>query len=257
MTDGSLERRIHGTLGFYPSYLSALESSPEAAALVWDESKRVLTAPWAERRGEWLGRAAAAAIDDYLSATVDTRLNRVTFEEPPLQDTIEFFAFILLRLGMGIASCRYALEGESSRRDHRDVVAGREPATTDAPTHWSAGAATDPPVDPQITLVKPEDAPPHVEATYRYLTDALGTPSVNNIFRAFRSDPAFLTAVVDTQVEGQFEDARLRHELRGLYAKALDADADRGSFTTDSIAEADRPAVAKNWQPSTTISRRS
>lgn len=45
MMDGSLEWRIHGTPGFCPSYLSTLESSPEARALVWNESERVLTAP--------------------------------------------------------------------------------------------------------------------------------------------------------------------------------------------------------------------
>lgn len=46
MTAGSLKRQIRETLGFYPSYLSALESTPEAAAFVWDESQRVLAAPW-------------------------------------------------------------------------------------------------------------------------------------------------------------------------------------------------------------------
>jgi len=248
MTADSLERRIRETLGFYPSYLSVLEPTPEAAALIWDETERVLAAPWAESRGEWLGGATAATIEDSFPATVDTRLDRVIFDEPQLQDTVEFFSFVLLRLGMGIASCRYALEGESTRHDHRNVVADRKQATTDAPTYWSAGAATDPPVDPQITLVQPEDAPAHVGAAYRYLVDALGTPNVNTIFRAFGSDPAFLTAVVDAQVDGRFDDAGLGHELRGLYAKALEADADRESFVTDSIAEADRPAVAEELE---------
>jgi hypothetical protein len=158
---------------------------------------------------------------------------------------------------MGIASCRYVLERESNRRDDRDAVADREPATTDAPTHWSAGAATDPPVDPQIMLVKPEEAPPDVEATYQYLTDALGTPSVKSIFRAFESDPAFLSAVVDAQVDERFEDARLRHELRGLYVKALDADADRGSFKRTLSPKRPGRLWPKNWQCSTIISRRS
>lgn len=246
MTAGSLERRVSEALGFYPSYLSALESTPEAAALVWEESERALVAPWAERRGRWLGGGAAAAIEAHLPATVETRLERVTFDEPPLQDTVEFFSFVLLRLGMGIASCRYALEGESTRRKHRDGVSARELPTPDAPNHWSAGVATEPPVDPHFTLVQPGDASPHVEATYRYLIDALGTPTVNNIFRAFGSDPAFLTAVVDAQVDGGFDDAELVHELRGLYAKALDADADRTSFVTDSISEPDRLAVAES-----------
>lgn len=47
------------------------------------------------------------------------------------------------------------------------------------------------------------------------------------------------------QGEGQFSGSGLWTELRGLYAKALDTDADRTSFVATSIAEDNRAFVAK------------
>lgn len=92
------------------------------------------------------------------------------------------FSFVLLQLGIGIASSRYALAGESCRHDNRDTVGDRKPTETIAPKYWSVGASTDTPIDSQINPVQPEEAPIHVRATYQHLTDVLRTFNVNNIF---------------------------------------------------------------------------
>jgi hypothetical protein len=243
MTGRSLERRVRERLGFYPSYLEALESAPGAADLVWTETERVLEASWAPERGRWLGGAAAAMVEDRLPPAVTGRLDRVTFEEPDLQRTVEFFSFVLLRLGLGISAARYAFDGEALRLEHRQ----REPpieAGLESPSRWGNGAAADLPIEPGLSPVQPGSAPPHVDATFEYLTDALGTPNVNTIFRAFAGDPAFLTAVVDAQVDAGGSE-RLAAELRGLYAAALDAADGTPAFAAEDIDEADRPMVGE------------
>lgn len=65
------------------------------------------------------------------------------------------------------------------------------------------------PIEPSLLLIQSNVAPAHVEATYRYLIDTPETPNMNNIFRAFGSDPTFLTAVVDAQVEVRSVEAGL------------------------------------------------
>lgn len=248
MSGTSLEERVRDQLGFYPSYLVALEPTPGAADLVWAETKRVLTADWAGRRGEWLGNAVTATIEDYLPTSVAVRLDRVTFDEPGLQQTAKFFAFVLLRLGVGISAARYVLDGEETRLDHRERAPVAAAATTEAPTRWTTGAKANLPVEPSVSLVEPEVAPTHVAATYDYLTDALGTPNVNNIFRAFGSNPAFLTAVVDTQVTTRGVKPDLDHDLRSLYATSLNVDDEPPAFTPTDIDPADRAAVAGQLQ---------
>lgn len=243
MSVTSLKGRVRDQLGFYPSYLAALESTPDAAELVWTETGRILAAPWATRRGQWLGDAVTATIEDHLPQSVSTRLDRVTFDEPDLQGAVEFFAFVLLRLGIGISATRYVLDGEAIRLDHRDAAPIAAAATVEAPARWAAGARADLPVKPSVSLVEPDTAPAHVVATYDYLTDSLGTPNVNNIFRAFGTDPAFLTAVVDAQVATRGVEADLARELRGLYATSLNVDDEPGAFTAGEINPADRAAV--------------
>jgi hypothetical protein len=68
-----------------------------------------------------------AAIDDHLPTIATTRLNRMTFDESGSHDTVEFSAFVLLRLDIGISASRYVLDGETTRLDHRTAA----PAETD------------------------------------------------------------------------------------------------------------------------------
>lgn len=243
MTNRSLEQRVRHQLGFYPSYLAALEPSPAAAELVWMETERVLAGTWAPERGRWLGGAAAATIEDNLPPSLTDRLNRVTFDEPDLQRTVEFFSFVLLRLGLGISAARYALDGEALRLEHHEQAPSVKNGK--APSRWQEGPAADLPLDPRMSLIQPEAAPPHVEATFGYLTDALETPNVNTIFRAFAVDPAFLTAVVDAQVAFKENRSELDDELRGLYAAALAVDDGDAAFAAADIDEAERSMVAE------------
>jgi hypothetical protein len=121
----------------------------------------------------------------------------VTFAEPSLRVTLESFAFVSLRLGVGIAACRYALDGDVTRLEHRDPAPAAAAAGTVPPEPWITGAETDLPMEPQITTVQPSDATDHVAATYEYLAAELETPNGNNIYRAYGTDPAFPTTVVE------------------------------------------------------------
>ena len=242
--DISLEQEVRNQLGFYPSYIEVLEDVPDVAALVWAETERVLTEPWAPERGMWLGHAVSATIEDYLPDSVANRLERVTFNDPELQHTIDFFSFVLLRLGIGIAAVRYALDGETLRQKHRERAPDDIPLTSKTPRYWTVGATANPPLDPQLTLIHSESAHPYVDTTFRYLMDTFGTPNVNSIYRAFAVDPAFLVAVVDTQSAVQTENSELRAALQGLYAKALDIDEGEKTAIASNVAEADRTTAA-------------
>lgn len=133
MSGPVLERRVRDQLGFYSSCLAALESTPEAARHVRAETERVLVAPWADRRGQWLGAAVATAIENHLSPPVAVRLDRMIFDKPNLQQTVEFFAFVLLRLGVGISAARYVMNGEAVRLAHRTSALVAAAATADPP----------------------------------------------------------------------------------------------------------------------------
>jgi len=148
MSVTSLEGRVRDQLGFYPSYLSALEPTPDAAELVWAETERVLAVPWAARRGEWLGSAVTATIEDHLPRSVAVRLDRVTFDEPELQQTVEFFAFVLLRLGVGISAARYVLDGEGTRPAHRERDRPSRPSGRERPASDLPRQPRDPAGDP-------------------------------------------------------------------------------------------------------------
>jgi hypothetical protein len=122
---------------------------------------------------------------------------------------------------VGIAVCRYALDGHVTQLEHRDPAPAAAAAGTVPPAPWITGAETDLPIEPQITPVQPSDATDDVAATYEYLAAELETPNRNNIYRAYGTDPAFLSTVVEAQIPVAEAETDLSRTPQGLYAAAL------------------------------------
>jgi len=220
----SVERRARAELGFYPSYLAALEPYPEAADLVWRESRRVLHATWAPSAARRLASTAQPAVSRSLpvGATVDRSLSED--ETDSLRAVVRFFSFVVFRLGLSIGACRYALDGAATRAAHRRPLPAE---TVPLSPCVDAGVETTLPATPSLSLVSPEAAGPEVRATFGRVREVLETPNVNTVFRALASVPAVLEAVLDMQAEFyETLDARWAFErsVRGWYATSLDGD---------------------------------
>lgn len=208
----SLESTVLDTLGFYPSYLAAVESYPDYASIAWTETERFLRAPdstpVATRLAEDATSLVRPAVDDETHAT-------------QLGETLEFFSFVVFRLGIAITACRYALDGPRTRAAHAATPASARRARSELPAHAKRGVTRTLPQDPDITLHHPDDVSGRRAALYRRIERELETPNVNNIFRGLAAEPAFLEAVVDTQVALTRREPDVDGAVHRLFANAL------------------------------------
>jgi hypothetical protein len=219
----NLEQRVHEELGFYPSYLAAIEEHEVCADLVWEETRRVLTEEWSRQRGQFTAGRAAAVIEEHISESTMRTIDRSTFGSTALNQSVVFFSFVMFRLGLGISACRYGVDDDGLRQKHRSVAGPTE--TAELPVCVQNGVDQSLPLSPGLDLVEPAAASEEVETTYNRVLHTLETPNVNNVFRGFAVDPQFLSAVVDTQikiVETAGETTELSAHLQGVYAQALE-----------------------------------
>ncbi|MFB6126204.1 MAG: hypothetical protein ABEJ79_02740 [Halolamina sp.] len=239
---------VEESLGFYPSYIAAVSEYPAYRSLLWRETQRVVTAPWAGDAAAELARAAQSSVD---AAVPDERLpdvSRVSADEAALDSTVRFFSFVVFRLGLGITACRYALDGPETLRAHRRALPETE-STLGA--RIERGVESTPSLDFAVSLVHPSEADDVVTAAYDRVLTELKTPNVNNIFRALAASPATLSTVVDAQValyDAVESRAAFERRLRGWYATVLaanDAPANhRAALRAEGYGREDVDAVA-------------
>lgn len=211
----AFESTVRDALGFYPSYLAAVDSHPDYASLAWRETQQYLRAPdstpAARRLAEHATRLVRPAVDDHETHATE------------LGETLEFFSFVVFRLGIAITACRYALDGTRTRAAHAATAPTEptEPERTELPSHAKQGITRTLPQDPGITLHHPDAVSGRRAALYRRIERDLETPNVNNIFRGLAAEPAFLEAVIDTQVALTHRNPEVARTVHRLFANAL------------------------------------
>lgn len=206
------ESDVLDTLGFYPSYLAAVDSHPDYASIAWTETQQSLRAPdstpAAKRLAEDVTSLVRPAVDDETHAV-------------QLGETLEFFSFVVFRLGIAITACRYALDGTRTCAAHASTATPTKPARSELPPHTERGVTRTLPQDPDITLHHPDTVSGPRAVLYRRIERDLETPNVNNIFRGLAAEPEFLDAVVDTQVALAHQEPDLGGAVYRLFANAL------------------------------------
>jgi hypothetical protein len=202
-------RTVTDTLGLYPSYLAAIDSHPEYADIAWTATERYLRAadstPVAKQLAERATSLVRPAVGDETHPT-------------QLANTLEFFSFVVFRLGIAITACRYALDGRRTRAIH---ATSTNTARSELPAHTERGLTRTLPQNPNITLHHPDAVADRRAALYRRIERELKTPNVNNIFRGLAAEPVFLEAVVDTQVALTHREPDLDGAVHHLFANAL------------------------------------
>lgn len=208
----TLESDVLDTLGFYPSYLAAVDSYPDYASIAWTETQQSLRAPdstpAAKRLAEDATSLVRPAVDDETHAT-------------QLGETLEFFSFVVFRLGIAITACRYALDGTRTCAAHASTATSTKPVRSELPAHTERGVTRILPQDPDITLHHPDAVSGRRAALYRRIERELETPNINNIFRGLAAEPAFLEAVIDTQVAFSHTEPEVDAAVHRLFANAL------------------------------------
>jgi len=207
----TFESTVLDTLGFYPSYLAAVDSHPDYASLAWAETERYLRAPDSPPVARRLAERATRLVRPAVDETCVTELG----------ETLEFFSFVVFRLGIAITACRYALDGTRTRAAHAATSTPTNPERTELPAHTERGVARTLPQDPDITLHHPDAVSGRRESLYRRIERELETSNVNNIFRALGAEPAFLEVVVDTQVDLTHRYPHVDEAIHRLFANAL------------------------------------
>jgi hypothetical protein len=174
-------------------------------------------------------------------------IERDTIDEPELRDVVRFFSFVVFRVGLGIAACRYALAGQTTRLAHRELRGPKIEPDNEPPNLLLDGVNMTLPVNPPVSLVNPADAPESVAHSYRRLCRELDTPKVNHVFQAFATNPTFLDTVVDAQVATNDGELELSRKLLGLYAVALNENPNLPLFrpTLSKLSESDIVTVER------------
>jgi len=219
------EQQVRTKLGFYPSYLAAIEEYEACAEFVWDETQQILTEPWAQLEGETVARQAQSVIDEEIPPAIDTDLDAANTAGRLVENAVELFSFVMFRLGLSISACRYGVEEKHVQQTHSQTATTTSVTSAEIRPLIKQGIEKSLPIDPEITLIDPADASDDVGKTYARICRELETPNVNNVFRAFAVEPQFLETVVETQIriiQQADMQQRLESRLRGLYAAALE-----------------------------------
>lgn len=255
MTD-DLTTEIHDAIGFFPSYLEAVGEYNEYQRLAWEESWRVLESNWCDDAGQGVAKATNQLVEGVIAEAAVDMTTPSGESDSAIREAVAYFAFIVFELGLSIATCRYALDGEETRAVHAastryeaeilscESESGDKSGTL--PAIIRKGVGTMVPASPELHLIDREVASTDITTTYDRILDALETPNVNNIFRALAVDPDFLRSVVDAQLEiykGVPSRWRFERQIRNRYAMALAADSNR---------KAHRPLLrAARYKPAT------
>lgn len=208
----SFETAVSDTLGFYPSYLAAVDDAPEYASLAWRETQQCLRAPESVPAARLVANRAV----DLLAPAIDE-----SGTQTDLGETLEFFSFVVFRLGVAITACRYALDGAQTRRARASTVQTPSPAATSLPDRITTGITRTLPQNPDITLHQPAEATERQTALYNRIERDLDTPNVNNIFRALAAEPSLLASVIDAQTTITRRRPDVEATLQRTFAAAL------------------------------------
>jgi|AntDeeMinimDraft_5_1070356.scaffolds.fasta_scaffold15776_2 hypothetical protein len=208
----TLESVVLDTLGFYPSYLAAVDNYPEYASIAWTETQQFLRAPDAIPTAKPLAESAISLVRPAVNN--ETHVTQ-------LGETLEFFSFVVFRLGIAITACRYALDGTRTCAAHASTTTATSGTRSELPAHTKQGISHTLPQNPHITLHHPDDVSGRREALYRRIERELETPNINNIFRGLAAEPDLLEAVIDTQVAFTHRNPGVDAAIHRLFANAL------------------------------------
>lgn len=223
---------ITDVLGFLPSYLSIGAENADYRRLLWEESKRVLKAEWSYTVAHTVAANTENLIRDPISETIENKYDHPRTIDPAINDIVPFFSFVIFRVGLAVAACRYALDGHYTCRVHTGAsnydsrLSGQKSIATEQSLSDSIykGLRMTLPLSPNFHVIEPADASNNVSPIYDNLRTELNTPNVNTIFRAMAVDPKFLAAVVEVQLDVYDRVPsrwHLERKIRNQYAAGL------------------------------------
>ncbi|WP_162993880.1 hypothetical protein [Halalkalicoccus subterraneus] len=223
---------IEDILGFVPSYLSIDSIPTEYRRLLWEESKQILLAEWNEDAALNVAAATRDQLHTPVKEVIERVVDRRTVPDPHIYNVVPFFSFVVFRLGLSVAACRYRLDGQYTHKAHAeateygsiDLLEKSYDTEQLRPSAVHEGLQTTIPIAPDFPIITPTDANRQISNIYNDLRTALRTPNVNTIFQALAVDPEFLSKVVAIQlatynrVPSQW---RLERWIRNQYATTL------------------------------------